>query len=514
MSKRGEILVSGLAVAACLCAACSLMKPSHEELMGGGGIKQTDASAGEDANPDADASVDQAGNDAESGPGQDADAKLEADVAMDGDAALDGDAKLEADAPKDVVTEPLVECEAGGKACGNICVPLDNPQFGCGDPFCSPCGLANADAGCDDAACSLLACNDGWTDCDLNPANGCESDINSDPLNCGACNAPCTTLPNMTATCVGGTCSAPACVIGYQDCNLDMSDGCEVNTTTDPAHCGVCSNVCQPPANSTGTCASSQCGFTCNAGFQDCNSNSADGCEQNLQSSVTSCGTCGNVCTTPNATPACNAGNCAVGTCDGTWTNCNASAADGCEVDTQTSLSDCGTCGNACNGNNGLASCALGVCSITCNAGYSNCDGALGNGCEIHTSADNANCGGCGTVCSFPNATPTCSNGSCQIGSCSAGWGNCNASAADGCEVPLNTPSNCGLCGAVCAPANATSTCATGTCKISACAANWGNCDAVTSNGCETNLLTTKAHCGSCSIACNGNKQCNNGVCI
>jgi MYXO-CTERM domain-containing protein len=36
------------------------------------------------------------------------------------------------------------------------------------------------------------------------------------------------------------------------------------------------------------------------------------------------------------------------------------------------------------------------------------------------------------------------------MGACDANFGDCNASAADGCETMLNTGSNCGACGAAC----------------------------------------------------------------
>jgi len=40
--------------------------------------------------------------------------------------------------------------------------------------------------------------------------------------------------------------------------------------------------------------------------------------------------------------------------------------------------------------------------------------------------------------CSLPNATPQCVAGICAVGSCDAGWGDCNTDAGDGCEASLN----------------------------------------------------------------------------
>lgn len=44
------------------------------------------------------------------------------------------------------------------------------------------------------------------------------------------------------------------------------------------------------------------------------------------------------------------------------------------------------------------------------------------------------------------------------------------------------------------------------------CAVNTGDCDGVASNGCETDLRTSGAHCGACQRAC-GNVQCQAGEC-
>jgi hypothetical protein len=49
------------------------------------------------------------------------------------------------------------------------------------------------------------------------------------------------------------------------------------------------------------------CGFTCRAGFGDCNLNPNDGCESNLANDPLNCNACGNACP-PDHT--CNAGAC------------------------------------------------------------------------------------------------------------------------------------------------------------------------------------------------------------
>lgn len=90
----------------------------------------------------------------------------------------------------------------------------------------------------------------------------------------------------------------------------------------------------------------------------------------------------------------------------------------------------------------------MGACGLSCNAGYANCNGASGDGCEVNTSNDAANCGGCGNACpARANASRTCSMSSCGF-ACTDGFGNCNGSDADGCEQRLDVAGNCGACGA------------------------------------------------------------------
>ena len=133
-----------------------------------------------------------------------------------------------------------------------------------------------------------------------------------------------------------------------------------VNTSTDPANCGSCGNVCMPP-NATSACVSSTCaiGF-CNPGFADCDKLASNGCETNITSSVANCGACGTVCIVPNATASCVSSKCAIGMCNAGFADCNNNPADGCEVNLTNSPANCGACGHACGLNQ---SCITGTCT-------------------------------------------------------------------------------------------------------------------------------------------------------
>jgi hypothetical protein len=111
-----------------------------------------------------------------------------------------------------------------------------------------------------------------------------------------------------------------------------------------------------------------------------------------------------------------------------------------------------------------MAICQGGQCSHVCDAGYSDCDQNIMNGCEVYVFGDPQNCGGCGLVCpQYPNTIPTCSNGQCQI-VCSAGYADCDQNIMNGCETyVLGTDvNNCGGCNIVCPPPS-------GPCVMSVC---------------------------------------------
>jgi hypothetical protein len=57
--------------------------------------------------------------------------------------------------------------------------------------------------------------------------------------------------PGYTGACgVGGACT---CVAGLGDCNMEAADGCESNAQNDPEHCGGCGNPCGIGDGCTGT---------------------------------------------------------------------------------------------------------------------------------------------------------------------------------------------------------------------------------------------------------------------
>jgi hypothetical protein len=130
-------------------------------------------------------------------------------------------------------------CPAGSKACNNKCVGSQDTDYHCADPTqCLPCDIPHATSICDHTgACAIGTCStvtnamgaavEIWADCDVEVSDGCEVDLLHDPLNCGSCRNACS-LPHVAEPgCSGGACNILECAAGYLDCDGNPRNGCE-----------------------------------------------------------------------------------------------------------------------------------------------------------------------------------------------------------------------------------------------------------------------------------------------
>jgi hypothetical protein len=453
---------------------------------------------------------------------------------------------------------PLATC---GPTAAAFCANTANDPANCG-ACATVCALAGVAAnGCASGACTVVRCNAGAGDCDGAAGNGCETNTQTSVTSCGSCGRACA-LPHASARCAGGSCAVAACAAGFADCDLDPVNGCEVNTGTDNTSCGACGTTCAAGQVCSGgacgaTCASplrtcgtgstafcanaaidpANCGACgtvcalanvaaqgcgagactvarCTGGFGDCDGAAPNGCETDLSTSAASCGACGRACALPNATATCAGGACAVMACATGFRDCNNDPTDGCEVDTRTDNTSCGACGTTCAAGR---VCSGGACGTTCALPLRTCGMGSTAFCA-NTAIDPANCNACGTACALANvATNGCTAGACTVVGCSAGFGECNATAADGCETNLTTSTaHCGSCGRACTlPHVTTQTCTAGACVVAAgsCATGYADCNGLAADGCEAALATDGPHCGACGTSCGAGQVCSGGVC-
>lgn len=427
--------------------------------------------------------------------------------------------------------------------CGGVCVNTSMDPRNCGRCGYACSTSANSSPTCNVGVCGL-ACTAGFANCDALASNGCEVAQGSDVQNCGACGTSC----GAGQSCVMGRCACPA---GQLLCGASC-----VDVQSSASHCGACGNVCPSRSNATISCSSGTCGFACASGFADCDGVAGNGCEAATSGSVSNCGTCGRTCSYANAAAACSRGVCSLAGCNAGFANCDGNQANGCETNTASDSSNCGGCGANCALPNAPPVCSGGRCVVAaCSSGFADCDGSAATGCESNLGSDRLNCGGCGVACGssqtcvagrcachvgqtacgtvcvdlqadvsncgtcgrrcvLTSATTACASGTCAITMCMPGFADCDGFAASGCETNIVTdPTNCGGCGIRCSSPNATASCSGGSCGRGTCLPGFADCDGFAVNGCETNINTSMASCGSCGRACAAGMTCSGGTC-
>jgi hypothetical protein len=106
----------------------------------------------------------------------------------------------------------------------------------------------------------------------------------------------------------------------------------------------------------------------------------------------------------------------------------------------------------------------------SCQARFVECDGNPATSCETDLETSPTHCGSCANACSYEHGVPACRAGRCQLASCTVGYADCDGDANNGCEVNIDTASNCGACGKVCSASGVAPLCtATGcgtTCDV------------------------------------------------
>ena len=149
-------------------------------------------------------------------------------------------------------------CNPGWADCNNDFTPSGTSGDGCetsvrDDPQnCGGCGIAcGAGESCEDGQC---VCRCGGS---------CFNKLEYDTRNCGACRVVCRDVPggNGEPVCDHGVCGY-RCFGSHADCDDDLANGCETNVLDDPLNCGGCGIRCdgvEGQACVEGRCTMKEC---------------------------------------------------------------------------------------------------------------------------------------------------------------------------------------------------------------------------------------------------------------
>ncbi|MDX9719879.1 MAG: hypothetical protein RBU37_03965 [Myxococcota bacterium] len=203
--------------------------------------------------------------------------------------------------------------DSGSKLCGEVCIDIMQDVNNCGD--CNKkCSTFRGTSSCNAGVCTM-DCNEGYGDCDLDPDNGCEANLNTSLDHCGGCNQFCSNY-NAVAQCNAGECRL-TCNGNAGDCDEDTSTGCEADFTGDLFNCGGCNQACPdntmcmdsvcmcadnacPPTgehHDSATCSEGgTCQFACEGDWENCDGEGANGCEADLMNDADTCGSCETQC--------------------------------------------------------------------------------------------------------------------------------------------------------------------------------------------------------------------------
>jgi hypothetical protein len=163
--------------------------------------------------------------------------------------------------------------------------------------------------------------------------------INEDPDNCGSVGYRCSehlNLPDMNAypssiLCVAGSCVVGGCIDGRADCNNKFEDGCETYTGNDTDNCGYCGYKCSLN-NAISDCQFSNCSLvSCIKPFANCDNNIQNGCETDTSKDINNCGMCHKECKYNNAYAECIDSKCIFKGCREGFVDLNKDIRDGCE---------------------------------------------------------------------------------------------------------------------------------------------------------------------------------------
>jgi hypothetical protein len=169
---------------------------------------------------------------------------------------------------------------------------------------------------------------------------------------------------------------------------------------------------------------------------------------------------------------------------------------------------------DACAVANATAKCTAGLCAVgSCTAPFADCNASATDGCELDQSKpDNARCGSCANDCTQQGWGTKFSCGSNLV---------CRCTGTDQCKDGGSGTASCaasGRCMCETTECNPGERCKKGTGNSQICACNDGAACVPGQTCCQTpagcrDLLTDSGSCGACGRACPSGTQCVSGNC-
>ena len=261
-------------------------------------------------------------------------------------------------------------------------------------------------------------CPEGYADCDGVRANGCESFLATDSLNCGVCGRRCPSEAGATSSCVASRCAPIACDSAYLDCNGNLGrgrDGCE-----HPASCGPC-----------GTTASTE---VCGNGLDDdCDGVLEEGCSCTAgMACTTTCGSDGMLACAPGGGASCSP---PAEMCNGRDDDCDGLSDEGCCMPGTSCRTTCGSFGTTTCGPMGTP----GTCTPpteTCNGRDDDCDTRTDESTAPPITCGRGVCQRSAPACDM-GMPGVCTPGTPGIESCNALDDDCDGSSDEGFGAPV-----------------------------------------------------------------------------
>ncbi len=250
------------------------------------------------------------------------------------------------------------DCDPGWDNCG------EPNNLGCYDSLdtvlnCGDCGIhcENDTPFCEERLC-VDQCDEPKLICD-----GACIDPETSNEHCGQCNRDCTDLLNVhSAACEEGACVIDDCIDGFDSCNQNVMDGCETPLGT-LGNCGACGDSCDWMHSEQPGCVDGLCQFDCDEGWEDCDEQGDNGCEAEM-GTLAYCTSCEDECD-PGGT--CTDQGCIAPECISPFADCG----NGC-VNTWTDSDHCGGCFESCAGDLRCEEGVCGGMGISC-PGISSC---------------------------------------------------------------------------------------------------------------------------------------------